>query len=93
MLGLAVIHHLAIAKNVPLVMAVDWLMGLAPAGVIEFPSKEDPMVRQLLRHRPDIFPDYTEDAFLAHVAARGAITRQAHLGEAGRLIIAYDRRG
>lgn len=93
MLGLAVIHHLAIAKNVPLAMAVDWLMGLAPTGVIEFPSKDDPMVKQLLRHRPDIFPDYTEEAFLAHVAARGAIRSKAHLGDAGRLIIAYDRRG
>ncbi|MCY7338713.1 MAG: class I SAM-dependent methyltransferase [Sphingomonas bacterium] len=93
MLGLAVIHHLAIAKNVPLDMAIDWLMGLAPTGVIEFPSKSDPMVQQLLRHRPDIFPDYTEDAFLHHVGQRGAIRRQEHLGETGRLIVAYDKRG
>ena len=93
MLALAVIHHLAIAKNVPLDMAVDWLMGLAPAGVIEFPSKADPMVKQLLRHRPDIFPDYTEGAFLQHVAARGKIMRQERLGETGRLIVAYDRGG
>ena len=42
LLALAVIHHLAIAKNVPLDMAVDWLMSLAPVGVIEFPSKTDP---------------------------------------------------
>ena len=91
MLALAVIHHLAIAKNVPLDMSVDWLMGLAATGVIEFPSKSDPMVQQLLRHRPDIFPDYTEEAFLNHVAARGRIVRQDRLGETGRLIVAYDR--
>lgn len=93
MLGLAVIHHLAIAKNVPLDMAVGWLMDLAPAGVIEFPSKSDPMVQQLLRHRPDIFPDYTEEAFLHHVGQRGKIRRREHLGESGRLIVAYDKRG
>lgn len=92
LLALAVIHHLAIARNVPLDMAVDWLMGMAPAGVIEFPSKRDPMVIELLRGRPDIFPDYTEEAFLAHVSARGAITGQERLGEDGRLIVAYDRR-
>lgn len=92
-LALAVIHHLAIAKNVPLDMAVDWLMGLAPAGVIEFPSKADPMVQQLLKHRPDIFPDYTEEAFIAHVGARGSIVRQERLGETGRLIISYTRQG
>jgi ribosomal protein L11 methylase PrmA len=92
-IALAVIHHLAIAKNVPLDMAVDWLMGLAPQGVIEFPSKADPMVQQLLKYRPDIFPDYTEEAFLAHVAKRGAVVREDRLGESGRLIVAYDRRG
>lgn len=91
-LALAVIHHLAIAKNVPLEMAVDWLMSLAPAGVIEFPSKSDPMVKQLLRGRTDIFPDYTEEAFLAHVQKRGTIVRQEHLGENGRLIIAYEKK-
>lgn len=92
MLALALIHHLAIAKNVPLDMAVDWLMNLAPSGVIEFPSKSDPMVQQLLRHRPDIFPNYTEEAFLHHVEARGRIVQQTRLAETGRLILAYDRR-
>lgn len=92
-LALAVIHHLAIAKNIPLDMAVDWLMSLAPSGVIEFPSKSDPMVVQLLRHRPDIFPNYTEEAFLRHVSARGRIVREDRIGEGGRLIVAYDRRG
>lgn len=93
MVALAVIHHMAIGKNVPLDMSVDWLMGLAPAGIIEFPSKSDPMVQQLLRHRPDIFPDYTEEAFLAYVRARGAITSEDRIGETGRLIVRYDRRG
>jgi hypothetical protein len=68
-------------------------MGLAPRGVIEFPSKADPMVQQLLKFRPDIFPDYSEEAFLAHVAKRGAIVREERLGETGRLIVAYDRKG
>lgn len=92
LLALAVIHHLAIARNVPLDMAVDWLMNLAPVGIIEFPSKSDSMVQQLLSARPDIFPDYTEEAFLAHVRARGAIRAEKQLGENGRLLIQYDRR-
>ena len=91
LLALALIHHLAIARNVPLDMAVAWLMSMAPSGIIEFPSKRDPMVQQLLRGRADIFPDYTEEAFLAHVRARGAITDQLRLGEDGRLLIAYNR--
>lgn len=92
LLALAVIHHLAIARNVPLEMAVDWLMGLGTTGVIEFPSKGDPMVQQLLRNREDIFQDYTEEAFLHHVGQRGRIVNSEHLGEDGRLIVEYDRR-
>jgi ribosomal protein L11 methylase PrmA len=91
-LALALIHHLAIARNVPLEMAVDWLIGRAPAGVIEFPDKHDVMVQELLRARPDIFPNYTEEAFLAHVQDRAEIVDRVRLGEGGRLLIAYRRR-
>lgn len=92
LLALAVIHHLAIARNVPLDMAVDWLMSLAPVGIIEFPPKSDPMVKRLLAGRADIFPGYTEEAFLAHVRARAAIRAERRLGNNGRLLIRYDRR-
>ena len=50
------------------------------------------MVQQLLKHRPDIFPNYTEDAFRSHVADRAKIVTETHLGESGRLIVQYDRR-
>lgn len=92
MVALAVIHHIAIGRNVPLDMAVDWLIGLAPHGVIEFPNKDDVMVRKLLASRKDIFPDYTEEAFLHHVGKRAAIIAQKKLGEDGRLIVQYRRK-
>ncbi len=92
MIALALIHHLAIAKNIPLDMAVDWLMSLAPTGIIEFPNKDDVMVRELLSNRPDIFPDYTEEAFLAQVSARARIVTQDRLGDSTRLLVQYDRR-
>ena len=89
--ALAFIHHLAIAKNIPLDAAIDWIMDVAPVGVIEFPPKSDPMVRQLLSRREDIFPDYTEETFLAGVENRGRVTAREHLSEGGRLMVAYDR--
>lgn len=92
MVALAFIHHLAIARNVPLDMATDWLMSLAPTGIIEFPTKDDAMVRQLLTSRKDIFPDYTEEAFLAHVGARAKIVEQERLEGSDRLLVRYDRR-
>ena len=91
LIALAIIHHIAIGRNVPLDMAVDWIVGLAPIGVIEFPSKDDPMVRTLLANRDDIFPDYTEEAFLAAVSGRARIVRQAHVSDNGRLLVWYDR--
>jgi ribosomal protein L11 methylase PrmA len=89
-LALAFIHHLAIARNVPLPMVLDWIMAIAPSGVIEFPPKSDPMVQLLLRNRPDIFPDYTMEAFLALVGQRARIAEQEQLSPGGRLLIWYD---
>jgi ribosomal protein L11 methylase PrmA len=90
-LALAFIHHLAIARNIPLDRAVEWIMATAPAGVIEFPPKSDPMVQQLLSRREDIFPDYDEEHFLAEVGKRGRIVAREHLSEGGRLLVRYER--
>jgi ribosomal protein L11 methylase PrmA len=91
-LALAFVHHLAIARNVPLPMVVDWIMSVAPTGVIEFPPKTDPMVQLLLRNRPDIFPDYGEAQFLACVGERARIVEQEQLSPGGRLLVCYDAR-
>ena len=90
--ALAFVHHLAIARNVPLDMVIAWIMDMAPVGVIEFPPKSDPMVQQLLENRPDIFPAYTEENFLAEVRRRGRIVESEHLTPGGRLLVHYDRR-
>ena len=89
--ALAFIHHIAIGKNVPLDMVVDWIMAMAPQGIIEFPPKSDPMVQCLLSQRDDIFPDYTEEAFRAAVTRRGHIVAETHLTPGGRLLVRYDR--
>ena len=58
-LALALVHHLAIAANVPVKEFVDWLAGLGAALVIEFPTREDPMVKKLLApKREGLHPDY-----------------------------------
>ena len=65
-LALALIHHLALAKNVPLPfisklfadITSDWLL-------IEFVPKEDPKSQLLLAGKGDIFPSYTQEDFEA----------------------------
>ena len=62
-LVLALIHHLAIAHNVPLERIAAYLARLARAVVIEFVPKSDSQVKRLLASRADIFSDYTREGF------------------------------
>jgi ribosomal protein L11 methylase PrmA len=90
-LALALIHHMAIARNVPLASVIDWLVDRAPNGIIEFVPKSDPMVRQLLALRADIFPDYSEEAFLHALGRRGTVVETLRLPNSGRLLAWYHR--
>ncbi len=92
LVALAFIHHIAIGRNVPLEKAVDWLVQLAPSGVIEFVPKEDPMVRRLLALRKDIFSDYTLESFRTILSRRARITGAETITAAGRVLVSYDRR-
>lgn len=69
-LALALVHHLAIAGNVPLPRIADFFADLADALVVEFVPKSDPKVRVLLAVREDVFPDYTREGFEAAFARR-----------------------
>jgi len=62
--ALAFVHHLAITRNFPLEELLDWIINLAPAGIMEFIPKSDPMVQSLLRHREDIFLGLYPGSFL-----------------------------
>ena len=58
-LALALVHHVAISANVPVREFVDWLASLRCSLVIEFPTREDPMVKKLLApKREGLHPDY-----------------------------------
>jgi hypothetical protein len=90
-LSLALVHHLAISRNVPLPMFVDLLAALARAAIVEFVPKDDPMVRRLLATRVDVFPDYTIDAFRAAAAARFSIAAEAPIDDCGRVMFLLRR--
>jgi ribosomal protein L11 methylase PrmA len=63
-LALAVVHHLAITANVPLAEIVHWFADLGAVLVVEFPTRDDPMVQRLLRNkRPGLHSDYRREVF------------------------------
>ena len=91
-LALAVVHHLAIGRNIPLQDVVAWLVGMAPEGVIEFVQKSDPMVQTLLRLREDIFDDYCEEAFVQHLECSADIVKSATVSATNRRLYWFKRR-
>lgn len=82
-LALAVVHHLAIGRNVPLPEVVDCLVGLVRPGgriLVEFVHPQDPMARRLLANKPaGLFPDYRPEVFARLLAARCRIERRVDL--------------
>ena len=79
-LALALVHHIAIGGNVPLPAIVAALAELAPAGVVEWVDKSDPMVETLLRNRKDVFNHYRWDDFRQALEARFEIVETAEIG-------------
>jgi hypothetical protein len=61
--ALALIHHLAIANNVPLPVLARFFAGIAESLVIEFVPKDDSQVQRLLASRQDIFSAYSREQF------------------------------
>lgn len=90
-LCLALIHHLVIGRNLPLNEVLDWLVSLAPRGVIEFVPKEDPMASQLLTWKPNVAPDYDLATIRSMLQARARIEREEVVTSSGRVLFAFSR--
>jgi ribosomal protein L11 methylase PrmA len=90
-IALAFIHHLAIGKNVPLEQAVSWILERANSGLVEFVPKTDPTVQAMLRHRTDIFPDYTQEAFTKCISQHASIVAATQVSASGRTIFEFER--
>jgi len=90
-LALALIHHLVIGRNIPFSQVLDWILGLAPTGIIEFVPKSDSNAQVLLHLREDIFPDYTEEYFLSYMAQKAEIIRTQVVPSSRRILVWYAR--
>jgi len=62
-MALALIHHLAIGRNLPLPRIAEFLSKVGKNIIIEFVPKGDSKVDILLSSRKDIFPEYDEKHF------------------------------
>jgi hypothetical protein len=91
-LCLAVVHHLAITGNIPLRGILEWLRSLDSAVLIEFPAREDPMVRDLLdAKRAGTHEDYCREGFEATMSEYFNIETQTSISETRMIFHAYPR--
>jgi hypothetical protein len=92
-MALALIHHLAIANNVPLQRCAEYFASLGDRLIIEFVPKTDSQVERLLSTREDIFSDYTQAGFERAFGVFFEISQAADIPGSERRIYYFRRRG
>jgi SAM-dependent methyltransferase len=93
-LCLALVHHLALAANVPLPEVVDWLRSLDARVVVEFVDPADPMAQRLLGNlEPGIHDAYRREAFERLLGERFEVERRLELPSGTRTLYAAMPRG
>lgn len=90
-LALAVVHHLAIGKNIPFEKIAAFFASLCDRLIIEFVPKSDEKVQLMLKNREDIFPGYHQEAFEMAFRAHYQIGEQQPVGQSGRILYFMQR--
>jgi hypothetical protein len=91
-LALALVHHLAIGRNVPLPMVFDLFAQLAPEAVVEWVPRDDPMVQRMLAGRVDIFDRYTEPGFQRALTGQFDVVARLPIEGSSRVLYHLRRR-
>lgn len=86
LLALALVHHLAIANNIPLELIASYFARLSPTLIIEYVPKSDSQVKHMLASREDIFSDYTQEGFEAAFARSFTIEHRSTVDRSERII-------
>jgi ribosomal protein L11 methylase PrmA len=91
-LALALIHHLAIANNVPLESVARTMAALGDYLVLEFVPKEDSQVKRLLQSRDDIFDHYTLEGLLKAFEPLFDLEKTIPVPESQRTMLLFKRK-
>jgi hypothetical protein len=92
-LALALLHHVSITGNVPVRQFVDWLASLESHIVIEFMTREDPMVKRLLAAKRVEHEDYEQGFFERCVHEAFEVERTQELPSGTRILYSLKPRG
>ena len=60
---LALLHHLRVSANVPVLLLVEWLRSLHATIIVEFVNRDDEMFAKLVANKREDYADYTLENF------------------------------
>jgi ribosomal protein L11 methylase PrmA len=89
--SLALIHHLAFKNNLSIKQIIDYLLSLAPLGVVEFIPKTDPMVQLMLSLRQDHYTHYSYNNFIDYLSQKATIIKIETISQSDRILIGYQQ--
>jgi hypothetical protein len=90
-IALALVHHLAIGKNIPFDSISEMFHNLGNYLLIEFVPKEDEKVRQMLQHKKDIYSNYSEENFITAFAKRFSLLQKTRIGDSQRTLYLFKK--
>ena len=91
-LALALIHHLAIAKNVSFDQLASFFASICNTLIIEFVPKDDPKVQSMLQWRKDIFEEYTIEKFEESFALFFSLEKKSIVTGSQRTMFVYRKK-
>lgn len=88
----AIIHHLVIAKNIPLDQVLNFFINFGNTGLIEFIPIEDETIQVMMQHRENIFDNYNQINFEKYLEKRCTIKKKLIIKNSMRIIYEYARK-
>lgn len=90
-LALALVHHLAIGKNISFEMIADFLKNISKTLIIEFVPKTDEKVQLMLKNKKDIYTSYTSENFERIFSRYYRLEKKEAIGDSGRILYLMKR--
>lgn len=92
-MALALIHHLVIARNIPLTKFAQLMSRVSRKWlIVEFVTKEDERVKEILDRKGDIFPEYDPYHFGQIFSAYFNLKKSMPLKEGRRILYLFERK-
>ena len=90
-LSFAVVHHLAISKNIPLYEVLNFIIKLSKKGLIEFIPNDDEMVKRMKMFKTKAYDDYNLENFLKILNESCNTVKVHELKGSKRKVIYYEK--